>query len=337
MDSILVCRSQPILVSYANLRSINNIQLTLLLAGFSSSNFFFSFFPTLLTMFLYLFLQTLDFALRRLAPFEALSTPGGATAESSILLDYSARLPISATLAAAANHHWRVALFTFVSFVTAFTLPVLASGLFFTQYYPADGELRVAAHPAAYYAMCFFLALYVATICTLATGRSDMALPHESRTLAETISWLYQSRILTDRAFSRPATKAELVARLMGPAYLNQKGCSSPSPKKRSPLHVLFPAGCDSKANLRAAAEKTQKEQNEIAASFATGGGHFPGDPVDDQHQGDLRMLAMEKRRSLLDPGSIMYGFGVHWGRDGREHLGVDRVQRGESRMMHFD
>ncbi|KAL1634539.1 hypothetical protein SLS56_002232 [Neofusicoccum ribis] len=311
-------------------------------AGFSSSNFLYSFLPVLLTVFLYLFFQTLDFALRRLAPFEALSTPGGASAETSILLDYPARLPISATLVAAANHHWRVALFTFVSFMTAFTLPVLASGLFFTQYYPSNGEIRVAAHPAAYYALCVFLALYVLTICTLATGRSDMALPHESRTLAETISWLYQSRILTDRAFSRPATKAELVARLMGPVYLDQ-GFG------RSLRSLVLPGGGGSKANLRAAAAKQQKEQDEVAASFAmpgpgsTGsrrdprGQYFPGEMQQAGQQGDVRAMAQEKRRSLLDPGSIKYGFGVHWGRDGREHLGVDRVQRGEGRMMHFD
>ncbi|KAL1648337.1 hypothetical protein SLS58_002090 [Diplodia intermedia] len=323
-------------------------------AGFSASNFLYSFLPILLTMLLYLSFQQLDFALRRLAPYEALCTPGGASAETSILLDYPARLPISVTLAAIANHHWRVALFSFVSFMTAFTLPVLASGLFFTQYYPSDGSLRVAAHPAAYYALCVFLALYVVTVCTLATGRSDMALPHDSRTLAETISWLYQSRMLTDRAFSRPATKAELVARLMGPVYL-EKGFN------RSLRSLAMPgAAFGSKANLRAAAEKQQKEQNEIAASFANIPGHGRGGSTSSRQTNnyqyipeeesmmqtagghavgpdELHAMAMEKRRSLIDPGSIMYGFGVHWGRDGREHLGVDRVQRGESRMMHFD
>ncbi|KKY22058.1 putative phosphoribosylaminoimidazole-succinocarboxamide synthase [Diplodia seriata] len=324
-------------------------------AGFSASNFLYSFLPILLTMLLYLSFQQLDFALRRLAPYEALCTPGGASAETSILLDYPARLPISVTLAAIANHHWRVALFSFVSFMTAFTLPVLASGLFFTQYYPSDGSLRVAAHPAAYYALCVFLAIYVVTVCTLATGRSDMALPHDSRTLAETISWLYQSRMLTDRAFSRPATKAELVARLMGPVYL-EKGFN------RSLRSLAMPgAAFGSKANLRAAAEKQQKEQNEIAASFANMAGHGRGGSTSSRQTNnnyqyipeeesmmqtagghaigpdELRAMAMEKRRSLIDPGSIMYGFGVHWGRDGREHLGIDRVQRGESRMMHFD
>ncbi|KAK0661545.1 hypothetical protein DIS24_g2649 [Lasiodiplodia hormozganensis] len=318
-------------------------------AGFSGSNFLYSFLPILLTMFLYLFFQTIDLALRRLAPYEALSTPGGASAEASILLDYPARLPVSATLTAIANHHWRVALFSFVSSMNAFTLPVLASGLFFTQYYPADGELRVAAHPAAYYALCVFLAIYVVAICTLATGRSDMALPHDSRTLAETVSWLYQSRMLTDRAFSRPATKAELVARLIGPVFL-EPGFA------RSLRSLVMPGAGGSKANLRAAAEKQQKEQNEIASSFAMPGPgrgsassrhnyqrgqYIPDESVQVGGQtvgaDDLRAMAMEKRRSLLDPGSIMYGFGVHWGRDGREHLGIDRVQRGESRMMHFD
>ncbi|OJD37452.1 phosphoribosylaminoimidazole-succinocarboxamide synthase protein [Diplodia corticola] len=332
-------------------------------AGFSASNFLYSFLPILLTMFLYLFFQTLDFALRRLAPYEALCTPGGASAETSILLDYPARLPVSVTLAAIANHHWRVALFSFVSLMTAFTLPVLASGLFFTQYYPSDGTLRVAAHPAAYYALCVFLAIYIVAVCMLATGRSDMALPHDSRTLAETVSWLYQSRMLTDRAFSRPATKAELVARLMGPVYL-EKGFNRSLRSLAMPGAAGAFAFGSSKASLRAAAEKQQKEQNDMAAAFSATGHHDDGHghgrvgsassrhhnyqfiPEDESMMhvaghavgpDELRAMAMEKRRSLIDPGSIMYGFGVHWGRDGREHLGVDRVQRGESRMMHFD
>jgi len=41
---------------------------------------------------------------------------------------------------------------------------------------------------------------------------------------------------------------------------------------------------------------------------------------------------AGNKRMSLLDPGAIRYGFGIHVGRDGLEHLGIDRVKRGGDR-----
>jgi hypothetical protein len=39
-----------------------------------------------------------------------------------------------------------------------------------------------------------------------------------------------------------------------------------------------------------------------------------------------------EKHDSVTDPGKIRYGFGIHVGRDGLEHLGIDRVRRGGGR-----
>ncbi|CBX95041.1 predicted protein [Plenodomus lingam JN3] len=39
-----------------------------------------------------------------------------------------------------------------------------------------------------------------------------------------------------------------------------------------------------------------------------------------------------ENHDSATEPGTIKYGFGIHVGRDGLEHLGIDRVRRGGDR-----
>jgi hypothetical protein len=123
------------------------------------------------------------------------------------------------------------------------------------------------------------------------------------------ISWLYQSPILTDRAFARPYTKADLVTKLMGAAYM-EKGWAARS------LTALATA---SRRNLRedeagrSAVPVTEKRANSKA-------------PVRDSEE------ASDKRMSLLDPGAIRYGFGIHVGRDGLEHLGIDRIKRGGER-----
>ncbi len=78
-----------------------NRRLTFVSAdGFSTSNFLYSFVPATVGLILYLLILPIDLNFRRLQPFAALSVRGGATAEESLLVDYSARLPISVTIAA---------------------------------------------------------------------------------------------------------------------------------------------------------------------------------------------------------------------------------------------
>ncbi|OCL04820.1 hypothetical protein AOQ84DRAFT_225530 [Glonium stellatum] len=277
-------------------------------AGFSPSNFLYSFVPAMIAQFLFLSFLSLDYTFRTLQPYAALSSPGGATAETSLLADYPCRFPISVTLSALLNRHFRVAFLSFIS-LTAATLPILAGGCFWTQFYPNTTTVRVSAQITGYHALCFFLALYAVSLFALVPGRRRFALPHRSSNLAETISWVYQSQIIADRAFARPQTKADLVTRLMGAAYADR-------PWTRSLSALVTP----SRRNL----------PTDDAAGSAT--------QVTEKGRGKQRVAAeadvnAEKRMSLLDPGAIRYAFGIHVGRDGLEHLGIDRIKRGGERV----
>ena len=250
-------------------------------------------------------------SLRALRPYISLSSKGGATAETSLLVDYSARFPLSVTIAALENRHYQNAILSVVSLCSA-AIPILAGGCFWTQYYPNSDVVRVAADLPAYYALCFFLAVYAVSLLALLPNRRKAALPHRSTTLSETISWLYQSPLITDRAFSRPKTKPELVTRLMGTAYLDRTWTV------QSLTSLIRP----SRSNLR--------ESQHTAASH----------PSDTRAQEKLIAMQespridvdVQRHNSSLDPDKIRYGFGIHVGRDGLEHLGIDRVRRGGER-----
>ncbi|KNG47435.1 phosphoribosylaminoimidazole-succinocarboxamide [Stemphylium lycopersici] len=265
--------------------------------GFSASNFLYSFIPAVIGHFLFLAILSLDYSLRVLQPYKALASKGGATAEASLLVDYACRMPFSATLAALENKHFQTATLSFVS-LASMSLPILAGGCFWTQYYGSEDTVRVAAELSGYYALCFFLALYTVSLFALLPGRRRAALPHRSNSLCEIISWVYQSPILTDRAFARPQTKPDLVARLMGTTYAERTWA-------RSVASLVRP----SRNNLR---------------------GDSPTDPaLTEKTKKDRKH---DKHDSVTDPGQVRYGFGIHVGRDGLEHLGIDRVRRGGNR-----
>ena len=264
--------------------------------GFSASNFLYSFIPAMIGNFLFLALLSLDYSLRVLQPYISLASKGGATAEHSLLVDYACRLPISVTISAIENSHFQTAILSLVSLVSM-ALPIIAGGCFWTQYYNNEDTVRVSADLPGYYALCFFLTLYTLSLFALLPGRRRAALPHRSNTIAETISWVYQSPILTDRAFARPQTKPELVARLMGTTYLERTWTRSVASLVRPSRNNLRD---DSPTDPALTEKKSRKERRE------------------------------EKHDSLVDPGKIKYGFGIHVGRDGLEHLGIDRVRRGD-------
>ncbi|KAF2131919.1 hypothetical protein P153DRAFT_334222 [Dothidotthia symphoricarpi CBS 119687] len=265
-------------------------------AGFSASNFVYSFIPALIGHFLFLAFLSLDYSIRVLQPYIALSSTGGATAETSLLVDYACRLPLSVTLSAAENKHFQTAILSLIS-LTSISIPIIAGGCFWTQYYNSIDNVRVAADLPAYYALCFFLVLYTLGLFTLIPNRHRAALPHQSASLADITSWIYQSPLLTDRAFASPHTKPDLVARLMGTAYFENTWT-------RSVASLVRP----SRSNLRA---------------------DSPTDPA--LHAEKERRAARGTEESDT-PGRSRYGFGIHVGRDGLEHLGIDRVQRGGDR-----
>jgi len=181
--------------------------------GFSPANFLYSFIPSVLGMILYLLYQPLDMALRRLQPWAELGNPNGATANTSLLLDYPANLPISCTINALAAGHFRIAITSLLSSLFIL-LPILAGGLFFPLTTPSSG-VRMIPNLPSFYIILTLLILYLLGLIILLPNRYQLHLPHSISCLAEIFSFVYNSNILDDAAFRAPRTKADLVTRLM--------------------------------------------------------------------------------------------------------------------------
>ncbi|EPE25157.1 hypothetical protein GLAREA_11738 [Glarea lozoyensis ATCC 20868] len=182
--------------------------------GWSSANFVYSFVPSLLGMLLYLFMQSIDMSIRKLQPYADLGNTNGATAGTSLLVDYTAALPLECTISALSGGHFRVALLSLFSFL-ALLLPVLAGGLFFALTSPSTNEARMYPNMPAFYICIVLLAFYVMALLSLLPRRTLMHLPHDVDCLAEIFSFLYASRMLEDASFRAPRSKADLVTRLM--------------------------------------------------------------------------------------------------------------------------
>ncbi|GLA29056.1 hypothetical protein CBS63078_1584 [Aspergillus niger] len=214
--------------------------------AFSSSNFCYSFVPAFIGNVLFLAWQPIDVYFRALQPFAALASPTGARAEQSLLLSYPSCFPFQVTLVAVLNRHYKVAWISFMSTVSA-AIPILAGGMFIALYHPSDGTILISALMPAFYAIVAFCALYMVSFLCI-WPRRCRRLPHDISTLADQMSFLYQSPLLADKILREPRSKADLVTRL-----------------------VVAPPG-------------------------------------DREHS--------------------MYGFGIYVGRDGKEHLGIDRFDR---------
>lgn len=214
--------------------------------AFSSSNFLYSFIPALIGNVLFLAWQPIDVYFRALQPFVGLSLPEGASAEQSLLLAYPSCFPFHVTILAVLNKHYKVAWISFMAVASA-AMPILAGGVFLAMWYPSHEEIRIAALMPAFYALVVFCGLYAVSFFAIWPRRCRY-LPHDISTLADQMSFLYQSPLLADKLLREPRSKADLVTRL-----------------------VIAPPG--------------DRE--------------FP-----------------------------TYGFGIFVGRDGKEHLGIDRFHR---------
>lgn len=169
------------------------------------------------------------------------------------MLEYPASFPFQVTVQAVLNAHYKVAWISLMSIVSA-ALPILAGGVFIALWYPSQEQVRIAALMPAFYTLVAFCALYTVSFLCIWPRRSRY-LPHDISTLADQISFFYQSPLLADKLLREPRSKTDLVTRL-----------------------VTAPPG--------------ERE--------------YP-----------------------------MYGFGIYVGRDGKEHLGIDRFQRpGRSSML---
>lgn len=215
--------------------------------GFSPSNFLFSFIPSLIGTVLFLLWQPIDVYFRAVQPFAVLSSPQGSRAEHSILLAYPSHLPLQATFLALSARHYKLAWISFMS-LASLPLPVLAGGVFSALYYPSLNEVRITAYMPAFYTLLAFFALYTLSFPVAIWPRRKRYLPHDISTLADLISFLYQSPLLADKVLREPRSKTDLATRL-----------------------IVSPPG--------------------------------------------------EQERPV-------YGFGIYRGRDGREHLGIERLRR---------
>ncbi|KAF7169683.1 hypothetical protein CNMCM6106_004523 [Aspergillus hiratsukae] len=107
--------------------------------AFSSSNFMYSFIPALIGNILFLSWQPIDVYFRALQPYATLSSPDGARAEQTLLLEYPASFPLQVTVQAILNAHYKVAWISLMSIVSS-ALPILAGGVFIALWYPSHEE-----------------------------------------------------------------------------------------------------------------------------------------------------------------------------------------------------
>ncbi|KAF2859637.1 hypothetical protein K470DRAFT_258651 [Piedraia hortae CBS 480.64] len=122
--------------------------------GFSPAEFLYSFVPALLGMWALATWLTIDYTYRRLQIIDVLRQEG-CKSQPSVF-------PFVVTARAAANGHWKMALISFMSMITAL-LPILAGGVFWPQYYTSEHRTKVSTHMAAYAALTLF-----AVLCALA-------------------------------------------------------------------------------------------------------------------------------------------------------------------------
>jgi hypothetical protein len=115
------------------------------------------------------------------------------------------------------------------------TLPILGGGIFTAQYFTSKQEVRVAAcMPALRLAG---LRHPLRHLFPLHLANSKTASPHDIKTLADLISFVYQSPMLNDAAFKGPRSKTDLVTRLL----------SAPPGEKTQPRYAfgVFRAGME--------------------------------------------------------------------------------------------
>ena len=269
--------------------------------GYSATNFLYSFIPALLATVCFLGLLDIDYAYRRLAPYSALLADEGELAEMCLLLSYPADLPGVVTASALANGDLRVAILSFASLL-AITLPILGGGVFWAQFDVATQSIIISAHMPAYYALSAFVAIYAASIFVAfpwdrKTREIDPALPRGNGTTTwrDIVSLFRSSRLLDDVAFRNPASKVDLVTRLLSVP----PGTVAVRPLERPPVLGTHGEAAASKVSL------ADSVRGFGAARVAAGAG-------------------MEGLSAAETP---RYGMGLFTARSGREWVGIDRLR----------
>ncbi|KAK3177605.1 hypothetical protein Dsin_032540 [Dipteronia sinensis] len=185
--------------------------------GFSPSNFLYSFLPSLLATWLFLFWQPIDTFFKLVQPYANLASPYGTSAQRSLLQSYSAMPPIVVTFNALANRDFKLAYVTFVALASA-AIPVLAGGIFTAQLFSA-GDVRMVASMPGYLTMCVFVSIYALSFLVIWPTRKRY-LPHAVNTIAGQLSFLYASPLLNDPAIRNVRSRADLITRLDGAGHM---------------------------------------------------------------------------------------------------------------------
>ncbi|KAL8969200.1 MAG: hypothetical protein Q9183_002110 [Haloplaca sp. 2 TL-2023] len=192
--------------------------------GFSPAGFLYSFVPSAIGMVLFLLWQPIDVYFRALEPYASLGgSTRGSPADESLLLDYTACLPVEVTIKALLAGHYKVAWISFVGLMSA-TLPILSGGAFTAQFFVPTQEVRVAADMSGYIALVVFVVIYALSFLVIWPTKKRR-LPHDIRTLGQILSFVYESRLLNDSTFWQPRSKVDLVTRLLG-TLTGDKGSS---------------------------------------------------------------------------------------------------------------
>lgn len=182
--------------------------------AFSPANFLYSFIPALLGMMLFLAFQSLDMTYRRLMPWGELSDPEGATARQSILLDYTACLPLQVVYKALKRGHYRLALVSTLSTLLVF-LPVLAGAIFMAMTISGTRTVRMFPSMPVYGVVLALLGLLTVGLAVMLPGRNRFRLPHGVGCLAEVFSFVAGDEVAgSDPAFRFPRYRVEMLGGL---------------------------------------------------------------------------------------------------------------------------
>jgi hypothetical protein len=156
------------------------IRLPIAQIEYFEESFKYRFLPVLfMTIFSNLWIYA-DRTFRILEPFHGMDHP--APARSNILLHYPSLLPLEVTIKAIKNYHWRVALFSMLSLLSAIP-PIIATGIFvLTPTRSVDltnttgPGLSVSIEPANFWAM-FVTVIFYLFVLPMARPTSGYRLP----------------------------------------------------------------------------------------------------------------------------------------------------------------
>lgn len=180
--------------------------------GFSTANFVYSFFPSLIGVIVFMLFQTVDQSLRCLQPWADLTQLDGSPAHKSILADYAACLPMQASLRAARNGHWRLAVISLMAQLFVF-VPILGGGLFMALT-AGDGQVRMYPSMPVLGVLIAFLVFYVGCLALMIPRRAQFELPRAVNSIAAMISMCSARDLVHDAAFRSVRSRADLKDRL---------------------------------------------------------------------------------------------------------------------------